>query len=178
MTTPLFNPFEDRLSRDIRNDLSESIIEVISLRSMSPAVKVAGSYYAQGVAQVYRQYIETRLARFQGVLSELPPDATLLLTASLLWDSGLYFEVHEILEPAWMAATGDEKLLLQALIRAAGVYINLEMGYRERAAKICAKSLPVLRKYCNDLQRDLNADALVDSLERLSATPPILAKRV
>lgn len=174
--TPLFNPFEDRLSRDIRNDLSESVIEVLSLRSMAPAVVVAESYYAQGVEKVYRQYIETRLIRFQKVLDELPRDATLLKMAALLWDSDLYFEVHEVLEPEWMSATGDDKLLLQALIRAAGVYLNLELGYHERAAKIATKALPILRQFIHELREDLNADALVESLERLSATPPILTK--
>ncbi|MGI9569125.1 MAG: DUF309 domain-containing protein [Desulfobulbia bacterium] len=177
MRIQVFNPFEDRLSRDIRNDLSESILKVLSQRSISPALEVAESYYSRGIASIYREYIDIRLARFQNVLAELPREATLLQTATLLWDSGLYFEVHEVLEPEWMTASGDNKLLLQALIRAAGVYINLELGYRERAAKISAKALPILKEFSKDIGQDLDADALVKSLELLSVTPPVLAKR-
>ena len=38
-----FNPFEDRLSRDIRNDLSETIIGTIENRSLAEAEKIAAS---------------------------------------------------------------------------------------------------------------------------------------
>lgn len=177
MTLSSFNPFTDRLCRDIRNDLSESILEVLSRRSMSPALTVAEYYYARDVTGVYRHYIESRLARYQHALSELPLKATTLVTASVLWDCTLYFEVHEVLEPEWMTAVGDKKLLLQALIRAAGVYINLELGYRERAAKISAKALPVLREFRQPLKQDLDADGLINCLESLSPTPPTLVKR-
>ena len=63
-----------------------------------------------------------------------------LAIAVILWDLDLFFEVHEILEPPWIKAQGDRKLLLQALIRAAGVYINLELGYTDRAAKISSNT--------------------------------------
>jgi hypothetical protein len=177
MTRTAFNPFEDRLSRDIRNDLSESLLEVLELRSISPALEIAETYHGKGVAGIYGRYIDSRLAKYQRVLDELPHDASLLLTAALLWDFGLFFEVHELLEPEWMSATGDDKLLLQALIRAAGVYIKLELGYRERAAKIATKAVPIIREFRDELGQDLDADALVDSLERLSATPPVLMRR-
>ena len=64
-----------------------------------------------------------------------------------LWDLGLHFEVHEILEHAWHRAQGEEKLLLQAMIRAAGVYIKGDYGYFEAAAKLAARALPVLEAH-------------------------------
>ena len=169
-----FNPFEDRLSRDIRNDLSESILEVLDSHSIAPAQAVADAYKKQHLNPIYRDYIEDRITRYEASLARIGPQTSILRTGAVLWDNGLYFEVHEVLEPPWMNAIGDEKLLLQAMIRAAGVYINLELDYRDRAAKISAKALPVLRQFRDTLQRDLDADALVTALETLSVEPPRL----
>jgi len=92
--------------------------------------------------------------------------------AVLLWDLELFFEVHEILEPEWIMASGDHKLLLQALIRAAGVYINLELKYRDRASKISTKALPVLIGFQQKLERVMNVKHLISALEKLSPTAP------
>lgn len=170
-----FNPFEDRLSRDIRNDLSESIIEVLSSRSLGPAERAAEKYTATELPPIYREYIKYRLKQYGEALAKiLSADDNILKQAGLLWDLALYFEVHEILEPAWLKASGETKLLLQALIRSAGVYINLECGYKDRAAKIAAKAIPVLRRYKDRLQQDLRADELIGALEELSDRAPLL----
>ncbi len=76
-----------------------------------------------------------------------------------------------------MEVTGDQKKLLQALIRAAGVYINLELGYRQRARKIAAKTLPVLKELKKELTGSINADTLITALETLAEKPPRLSPR-
>lgn len=167
-----FNPFEDRLSRDIRNDLSETIIGTIENRSLAEAEKIAASYRARDLSSTYTNYIDQRLKRYGMAVETLKADSGLLVQAAVLWDLGLFFEVHEILEPAWMEVTGDEKRLLQALIRAAGVYINLELGYRQRAEKIGAKTVPVLKELQEGLADSINAEALIAALETLSEEPP------
>lgn len=173
----IFNPFEDRLCRDIRNDLSESILEVISSHSIEPARQAADRYLVQELEPVYTTYIHSRLERYASALTQLEPDSQNgLVLAARLWDLRLFFEVHEVLEPEWMTATGDTKLLLQGLIRAAGVYINLELGYHARAAKISSKTTPVLRQFQDVLDRDLRADTLISALETLAPTPPLLVK--
>lgn len=167
-----FNPFEDRLSRDIRNDLSETIIEVLDSGSLAAAEQAASDYRLQGLGHVYVDYIEQRLKRYSRALKMLPDGAPLLSRAAVLWDLRLFFEVHEILEPAWMTADGDGKRLLQALIRAAGVYINLELGYSRRAAKIAGKALPVLQELRSDLASEIDIDQLIEALENLSERAP------
>jgi len=47
------------------------------------------------------------------------PLAVALAAAGALFDAGLYFEVHEALEPYWMRAAGDEREALQGLIQVA-----------------------------------------------------------
>jgi hypothetical protein len=42
-----------------------------------------------------------------------------LQAASALFEAGLYFEVHEVLEPHWMAASGATRDALQGLIQIA-----------------------------------------------------------
>ncbi len=170
-----FNPFEDRLSRDIRNDLSETVIEVLGSGSMTAAEIVASDYRRQSLDRIYTDYIDQRLERYRQALAALPHNAPLMSQAAVLWDLHLFFEVHEILEPAWIAADGDEKRMLQALIRAAGVYINLELGYNQRAAKIAGKTLPVLTEMRTDLASSIDINRLIQSLETLSEKAPNLS---
>jgi len=167
-----FNPFTDRLSRDIRNSMSETIIDVLDERSLEKARAVAHGYLQTIPAPVYADYIHERLDRYARALEQISPDTSLLRQAAILWNLGLLFEVHEILEPAWMRASGDRRLLLQALIRSVGIYINLEVGYRDRAAKIAAKALPVLTKQKAAIAEEIDIDALISHIEKLSATPP------
>jgi hypothetical protein len=60
-----------------------------------------------------------------------PPDATLesaLSAAPLLFDAGLYFEVHELLEPYWLEADGSDRTALQGLIQVAVGFEHLVNG--------------------------------------------------
>jgi hypothetical protein len=51
-----------------------------------------------------------------------------LEVAAALFDSGLGFEVHELLEPYWAAASGSEREALQGLIQIAVGYQHLANG--------------------------------------------------
>ncbi|HZL99840.1 MAG TPA: DUF309 domain-containing protein [Planctomycetota bacterium] len=51
-----------------------------------------------------------------------------LAVAAVLFDAGLPFEVHEILEPHWVAAEGDDRQALQGLIQTAVAYQHLANG--------------------------------------------------
>lgn len=172
-----FNPFEDRLSRDIRNDLSESIVDVLADHSLDKAETVAEDYLQKELAEPYTDYIHSRLERFAQALEQIQPETSLLHQAAELWNLQLFFEVHEILEPAWMVASGNQKLILQALIRSAGVYLNLELGYRERAAKIASKALPVLKELKAEVAGEIDIDELIAAIEALAPTPPIILKK-
>ena len=78
-----------------------------------------------------------------------PPLDVALGEAATLFDAGLYFEVHELLEPHWMRADGVERTALQGLIQVAvGLQHlanrNLEGAralLREGAAKLVGQRL-------------------------------------
>ncbi|MGH7321253.1 MAG: DUF309 domain-containing protein, partial [Candidatus Rokuibacteriota bacterium] len=68
----------------------------------------------------------------------------LLGRAALLADAGLYFEVHELLEPAWMRAPDPERIALQALIQIAVALHHAENGNREGAVSLLTEGLAKL----------------------------------
>jgi hypothetical protein len=71
MTETVFQPFTDRLSRDIRNDLSRSLVTVIREHSIDPARQIADDYLQTVPASIYCDYINNRLASYQRVLDSI-----------------------------------------------------------------------------------------------------------
>lgn len=85
----------------------------------------------------YRQHaapLGARAARAARALADRPlaprdpPLGLVLDQAATLFAAGLYFEVHEVLEPYWMRAEGPTRQALQGLIQAAVGYQHLANG--------------------------------------------------
>ena len=82
----------------------------------------------------FRDEMCERVSRAWKLLSHRPfsdPDPSLdaaLDAAADLFDAGLYFEVHELLEPYWMRAGGGEREILQGLIQVATGFHHLANG--------------------------------------------------
>lgn len=85
-----------------------------------------------------------RAARAAGALAGrplAPPDPTLgqaLEEAATLFHAGLYFEVHEWLEPYWLRAEGDDRRALQGLIQVAVGFQHLTNGNVDGARALLA----------------------------------------
>lgn len=173
--TTAFEPFQDRLSRDIRNDLARAFRQAVDRQDPEPVRRTADCYLTELSEDCYRKYIAERVHRYDEALVRLRqgPDAV-LWRATVLWDMQLFFEAHELLEQAWLDAQGDEKLLLQAMIRAAGVYIKLEYGYREAAAKMATRALPVLTAQRTVLAAFFPPEPLLLALATPTLPPPRL----
>ncbi len=175
MSDNLFQPFTDRLSRDIRNDLSESLVTAIKEDSLGPAENIGNQYLRKNLDPAYSSYIQKRLQCYARALKTLRGHTSdPLFQALVLWDEELFFEVHEVLEHAWLQADGEEKLFLQAMIRAAGVYVKIEAGYTAPAAKIAAKAIPVLKNNWNRLEQYTTPTKLIEALENLEVESPKL----
>lgn len=174
MTKQLFDPFQDRKSRDIRNSLSTALFESIDSGDKSKVYDIAKSYENSALATHYSEYVVNRLLKYEKalqVISEGREDP--IWRALVLWDLELFFEVHEVLEHAWYGAKGDEKLLLQALIRSAGVFIKQELGYDAQARKIAAKAIAVL-EHTTLLTEYCDVTILVGALVKPGAAAPKL----
>jgi uncharacterized protein len=68
----------------------------------------------------------------------------LLNRAGRLADAGLYFEVHELLEPTWFRAEGAERVGLQGLIQVAVALHHRDTGNREGALSLLTEGLAKL----------------------------------
>ncbi len=176
MTDQFFNPFEDRQSRDIRNDLSEGLAEAVETGSSDKLTRIVENYRQQPLADHYREYLEDRHTRYQQALKTIREGITEPIHRGLvLWNLGLFFEVHEVLEHVWYSAEGNMKATLQALIRAAGVYIKKEYGFDESAARIAVKAIPVIEANKEILEVYFKTEQLTSALKNPEALPPILS---
>jgi len=114
-----------------------------------------------------------------------PPDAAAdplaaaVVRAAALWDEGLFFEVHEVLEAVWKNARGDVRQALQGLIQIAVAFHHLAHDNprgarsllaegRARLASVPPSTLPTV-----DVPRLLAATtAAVEALAARTTPPP------
>ncbi len=175
MSTPIFQPFEDRLSRDIRNSLSRAFARTLEESKSGIIDKAAEVYLSTNLAPCYVSYIKNRIIKYDQAIDIVQKGSKDHYWRGLiLWDMELFFEVHEVLEHAWYTAQGANKRVLQAMIRAAGVYIKLEFAYIPQAKKMAAKALSVIKADRKVLEPYCNPDLLITALTTLNPTPPKL----
>lgn len=177
MSVIQFDPFNDRLSRDIRNALSTSLTTCLEEKSISVAEETAKHFEPESLPACYQDYIKNRLNAYRIAIEKITAiEEDPLRQAIILWDLKLFFEVHEVLEHAWLQAVGDEKLILQALIRAAGAYIKYEIGALSPASRLADKAIIVLSEHKTFLTTYFEPDLLLESLQDLAKEPPKLGR--
>src|SRR5262249_18520925 len=95
--------------------------------------------------------------------------ADVLDAAAALFDAHLYFEVHELLEPSWRDAKGDEREALQGLIQVAVGFQHLANGNLAGARALLDEGCRRLRGQALDgLDLETFRQGVVLSAERLS----------
>jgi hypothetical protein len=176
MNTQGFQPFEDRLSRDIRNELSEGLAIAIETGKHDTLEATKDKYRQQPLAEHYRAYLEDRCHRYDQALAAIAANSVTdpIQRGCILWNLDLFFEVHEVLEHAWYSASGPMKLTLQALVRSAGVYIKREYGYFDSATRIAGKAVAVLTENKALLMDYFDPQILIEALPNGDAPPPLL----
>lgn len=176
-TIDRFDPFNNRLCRNVRNALSEGFKDSLGKKDLQPVRRMAGFFNKEPLPTFVTTYIDRRLAAYQAVLSDLSSRALEdpLDIAVSIWDHRLFFETHEYLEPHWMTAKGDEKRLYQAMIRAAGTYVHLEQGNLTAAKRIAGKAIDGLTHTKDRLAFHADPQLLLDKLRKLDPVPPMLS---
>ena len=103
--------------------------------------------------------IRQRLLKYDLVLGQWPggpswgePERS-LRKGVLLFNSHLFFEVHEVLEPQWLIRKGREKEFLQGLIQIAVAFHHLERENLEGARSLLAEGLSKTRGYAPSFLR-------------------------
>jgi hypothetical protein len=92
-----FDPFNNRLCRNVRNALSESFKAVLSEKEMQPVRRTAGFFLADPLPVCVKDYIDRRLADYEAVLADVCSQDIddPLAIAVTIWDRRLFFETHE-----------------------------------------------------------------------------------
>ena len=171
-----FDPFNDRLSRDIRNALSEAFVDSLAEMAPSGYQTVAEKWLAGRPSAGYIRYIRDRLHRYDRVLEQTTAtrlnDA--LLQSLVIWNNGLFFEFHDHLERIWQKTDGDEHQALKGLIKAAGLYIHMEHNHQQAVDSLSTKSFNLMRRYSHCLTFITNLDVLIQSIKNLDPIYPKL----
>jgi hypothetical protein len=170
-----FDPFESRLCRNIRNELSVSLMKAIHNGDLGSSYTVVEKYMSEGIEPFINNYINNRIVRYKAIVTQIQTANIQIhetyIIALLLWDQELFFEVHEWLEKKWRNSQGTEKIILQALIRAAGTYMHLECGRHMGAKKMASKAVETLIRYKESIPV-FNVEQLIAKLKSLDPVPP------
>jgi len=169
----MFDPFNDRKARDLRNELSRQFIKALQIGDLSSVKDFLQGKNYQGE---YAAYISSRLQRYQSsVKSILQYDLTDILEKfCVLWNKRLYFECHELLEKRWMALAGSYRKALQGLIQAAGYFIHLERNAPSAAKKIGARAIRNIRENRECFPHWLDVDRICHCIDKNNIIAPQL----
>ena len=175
-TSDDFDPFNDRLSRDIRNSLSEAFVEALAHTAPTAYQSTADKWLRTKPAPGYVSYIQDRLDRYDHVLEQITATCIddVLLQSLVIWNNGLFFEFHDHLERIWRQTTGDKHQALKGLIKAAGAYIHLAHNRQQAAERIATKSFDLISRYSHCLTFISNLNLLTESIKNLDPVPPKL----
>lgn len=171
-----FDPFSDRLARDIRNTLSEAFVAALTRKQRSVYQKTAATWLNKNLAQPYVRYIHDRLQRYGHIFKQINDNQLndVRLQTLLIWNKGLFFEVHDHLETIWARTSGDEHQALKGLIKASGVFIHMEHGHQDAVERLSLKSSKLLRQYSHCLTFITNLNVLIETLAQQNPKPPRL----
>jgi hypothetical protein len=123
----------------LRDRLAETILAALhDTAARRELATLAGEAGAGGwVGDDDRRWVDALTARARAAWAALADRPLLDTTADLgrtldaaavLFDAGLFFEVHEVLEPHWAASSGETREALQGLIQVAVAWQHLANG--------------------------------------------------
>ena len=174
--TTRFNPFTDRRSRDIRNGLSEALVEAMAADDKNIYRRVANKWLTTDLPPAFESYIRDRLNRYDQIMSgDCGPHPSRPYARFIdIWNQGLFFEAHEYLETIWQRSSGDMHKALKGLIKAAGVYVHIENNNQKSALRLGPKAFRQMKDQAHCLGFIANLDTLLVSIQRLDPVPPRL----
>ena len=162
----------------LRNRLAETILSALgdpaARRELLNVAMSEDTAWMRGAQPEGKALVRARARRASDALAAcppLPPGPSLdhaLVAAAVLFDAGLYFEVHELLEPHWVRALDAERQALQGLIQVAVGFQHLANGNVEGARSLLAEGPARLRDgRLAGLDLDDFADAVTGTASRL-----------
>ncbi len=153
MTQTEFDPYSQRLARDIRNTMGHWFVHGLMDGDPDPAGLALARLEMKSLPQSHRQWVEGQMDIYRRFAENNPAaaQASPLDLGLDLWRWGLFFEAHEALERAWQSAEGDRRLAFKALVQAVGSCIHARRGAFGPAASLAAKAADGLARYGHSL---------------------------
>lgn len=173
----IFDPFNDRLSRDIRNALSSALVSRLRDADTSSSMdEVTSGWLSKAGEEVYRNHILDCRNIYGRVIEKVRAEGIheTRLQSLVLWNAGLFFEMHELLETIWHGSKGNERKALKGLIQSAGVYVHRQRNNMKAARGLARRARENLQAAPHCLQFIRNLDQLVEHLRAPDAPPPKL----
>jgi hypothetical protein len=165
----------------LRNRLAATILRALHdpaargqlKRLAADAVTVA--HWLEDAAREQGPLLRERARRASEALAGRPPIPAspsldeALAAAATLFDAGLHFEVHELLEPHWVRAEGPEREALQGLIQIAVGYQHLANGNLQGARALLTEGTRrLVAGHLGGLDLARFADNVADSIRKLT----------
>jgi hypothetical protein len=170
------------LPLQLRNRLAATILEAVDdvqARRVLARLADAPDAWLAADEREWRDLLAQRARRASEALAARRPSAKRGLDAALqaaatLYEAGLHFEVHELLEPHWMAASGETRQALQGVIQAAVGWQHLANDNVAGARSLLMEGAARLRgRRLGGRDFDAFARATAEAVTRLpAATPP------
>lgn len=171
-----FDPYTDRLARDIRNSLSSALVQEINWDAAGSLMTTADVWLAKAPASIYQTYIKDRLVLYGRAIDEIRNDQIedTRLQAICLWNLGLFFEMHELLETIWHQSRDPERSALKGWIQAAGVYVHFQRGKVDAARGLAKRAVKHLRNGRGCLNFIANLDELIEAVAEPTDSAPLI----
>ena len=162
----IFDPYSDRLARDVRNSLSSALVQEITWDAAGSLMTAADVWLAKAPASTYQTYIKDRLVHYGRAIDEIRNGQIedTRLQAICLWNLGLFFEMHELLETIWHQSRDPERSALKGWIQAAGVYVHFQRGKVDAARGLAKRAVKHLRNGRSCLAFIANLDELIEAV--------------
>ena len=177
MKKMIFDPYSDRLARDIRNSLSSALVEELTAHGSDSLAAAAHGWLKKAPAPVYQTYIKDRLSMYHQAIEQIKAEQASdpRYQSIYLWNLGLFFEMHELLETIWLTSRDPERSALKGWIQAAGVCVHFQRGKEDAARSLAQRAARHLRTGRTRLDFIANIDQLIEALEKgPDALPNIL----
>ena len=126
----------------LRNRLAETILTALTDPRARRELQTQDFAWLGEASDEQAALVSARARRASEALAACPTLNTppslgeTLAAAAALFDAGLFFEVHELLEPHWVSASGPERQALQGLIQVAVAFQHLANGNLEGARSL------------------------------------------
>ena len=136
----------------LRNRLAETILLALSDETARRQLEAQDFAWLAEAPPDQAAIVSARARRASEALAACPTTSApasleeALTAAAVLFDAGLYFEVHELLEPRWVSATGAERQALQGLIQVAVAFQHRDNGNVEGARSLLVEGNARLRE--------------------------------